>query len=166
MPQRPVDLTVDQRDLQRIGRALKSEADGKKLKRDLAKNFRGVMEPAKERAVSQLMSIGHAGLPSGDEPLRQAVKSKTKVQVRFSGRSTGVRVRVGRTPVRGFDMAGRRLNDRRGFRRQVWGRAWVRQHVTPIEWFDEPMRATKKDARKAAREAMQDMRDRIKRKAK
>lgn len=166
MPSRPIELTVDQRQLQAIGRAIKSEADGKRIKRDIVERFRGVMEPAKDRAVSRLMAIGHAGLPTGGEPLRAAVKAKTKVQVRFSGSTTGVRVRQSRTPgVRGFDLAGRRLNSRKGFRRRAWGKAWVRQNVTPVEWFDEPMRDSRKDARKLARAVMDDVAKRIKGKA-
>lgn len=156
-----VDLTVDQQALQRLGRAIRAEADGKELKRELTREFREVMEPARDRAVSRLMGTGHAGLATEGEPLRTAVKARTKVQVRLSGRSPGVSVRVGKIRARGFDMAGRRLDDKRGFRRRVYGKTWVTQRTTPPEWFDGTMRDTKKDNVRAARRVMQAWAQRI-----
>lgn len=163
-----VDLTVDQQQLRDLTRALRREADGKELRRDLIKALQPVAEPAKDRAVSQLMATGHAGLPTAGEPLRASIARKLKVSVRLSGRAPGVTVQQGRTPgVRGFRLAGRAMNARRGWRHPVYGRrgTWVQQRTTPAGWFDDAMKDSRRAARQAVVGVMRDMAQRIARRA-
>lgn len=158
----PVELSVEQEGLQALSRALKAEADGKKLRRDLSKNLRQVMEPIKEEARSNLLGIASAGLNQG-EPLRQAVADQMKAEARLSGKSAGARLRVRRRGMpRGFSNAPKALNNPQGWRHRVYGRdTWVQQVAVPNEWFDRAHRAHHEEARDAALQAMEDMAARI-----
>ncbi len=136
--QAPVDLNVTTEGLQALGRALGAEADGKALRRDLAKDMRKALAPAVDAARSELMSMGSHGLPRQGEPLRRAVAKQIKAEARLSGRSTGARIKARKRGMpRGFDNAPKRLNSNKGWRRQVFGRgAWVQQMGRP-GWFDD-----------------------------
>jgi hypothetical protein len=159
----PVELTVDQEALQALARALASESDGKKLRRDLAKQLREALEPMRGDAKSNLMAISSAGLSSGGS-LRQAVANQMKAESRLSGRSAGARLRVRRKGMpRGFDGAGKALNQPKGWRHPVYGnrQVWVNQVATPSQWFSKATGSGKDKARKKALEAMENMAKRI-----
>lgn len=154
----PAELTVEQEGLQSLGRALKEEADGKALRRDLMKGMRTALDKTKEDARSNLMGIASAGLSAG-ESLRTAVATQMKAETRLSGRSTGARLRVRRRGMpRGFNNAPKALNNPRGWRHRVYGRdVWVGQIEHPTEWFDRAARegaGRDRDAVLAAMEAM------------
>lgn len=170
----PVELTVDQKSLKRLVDKLKEEENGKKFRRDLSKQIRQALEPAKTEAISQLMSIGHSGrTPTEGEGLRAYVAGQIKVEARLTGRASGGRVKVKKGGPRGFDLAARRLNREKGWRhpvpipkrRRQGGRhpvpKWVTQTVTPVEWFDEAMRGSRDEVRNAVVKAMYDLSKRI-----
>lgn len=158
----PVELTIDQQALQALNRALKSEADGKKLRRDLGKNIRQALEPAKAAVRSELMGMGTSGLPVAGPPLRATVLGNLKAEARFSGRATGARLRIRKKGMpRGFANAPKRLNQKRGWRHKVFGRdVWVTQVGKP-DYFHRPLRHRKDEFRAAVLQAMEDMAQRI-----
>lgn len=158
----PVALSVEQQGLQALGRALKDEADGKQLRKELSKKLREALEPIKEEARSNLMGIASAGLSQG-APLRSAVASQMKAEARLSGRNTGARLKVRRKGMpRGFHNAPKALNNPQGWRHRVYGRdVWTQQVALPSEWFDRATRAHRDDAAEAAMEAVEDMAQRI-----
>ncbi|GIH69440.1 hypothetical protein [Sphaerimonospora thailandensis] len=157
-----IELSADQEALQALGRALKQEADGKALRRDLLKELKKPLAPAIAEIKSGLMSIGSGGLPSEGEPLRASVGRKIRAEAKLSGFGTGVRVKARRTPaVRGFANAPKRLNSRKGWRHRVYGRdVWVQQVGKP-GYFDDPLRGRKAQFRTAVLQAMNDMAARI-----
>src|SRR5262245_61826036 len=163
----PFEPSIDQKALHKVNAALASEADGKKLKRQLSKELKAVLEPAKSEVISGLMSVGGAE-PAEGEPLRAAVAAGIKIDVRYSGRQTGVRLRARKTPAtRGFANAARRLNAKKGWRHPVYGNTevWVQQTGNPGYW-DDPLDRRQDDMRKAALKAGQDMLRRIASRAK
>lgn len=119
-----------------VGRALKSEADGKFLRKEFIK----ALKPTGDRVITELrsavMRIPSKGLTKG-QPLRSAIAAKITPTVRLSGRHTGVSLTAKRTQgVRGFTMAARRLNRDVGFNHPVYGRGGVHQIGKP-SWFDD-----------------------------
>lgn len=159
----PAELTVQQEGLQSLSRALKQEADGKLLRRDLSKRLRQALDPIKEDARSNLMGIASAGLSRGT-PLRQTVAQQMKAQARLSGRSAGAALRVRRKGMpRGFFNAPKALNNPKGWRHPVMGNreVWVEQVAQPTEWFDRAAREGRDLARDKALEAMEDTAARI-----
>lgn len=158
----PVDLSIDQQALQALGRAVRAEADGKALRKDLLKHLRKTADPIKQEAKSNLLGIASAGLSQG-QPLRQAVASQIKAEARLSGRSTGVRLKVRRKGMpRGFDNAPKALNNPQGWRHRVYGRdVWTQQVALPGEWFDRATRRKHSELRKAVIEAMNETAKRV-----
>lgn len=153
--------------LRALGRAVEAEADGKKLKRELAKELRGVIEPLRQQVIARLMRIRSAGHPGPS--LRRAVARQTRAAVRFRGDNTGVSlVQRARGMPRDFRYAGRALNRPEGWRPQALGGVRVQQLATPAEWFDQPVgdTATAVDARRAIDRTLEDMARRIARRAK
>lgn len=142
----PLVLSVDQRALADVARLLRSETDGKTLRKELVKTLRATAEPAIRDAKASIQAMPSHGLSQG-VPLRQEIAKRIKPVVRTSGARTGVSIRVGRTPnVRGFTHAARRLNKPQ-FRHKVYGRdVWVVQRGKP-GWFDDPIQARKPEFR-------------------
>lgn len=148
--------------MQALGRALKAESDGNKLRRDLAKRLRQTMEPVTAEIRSGLMAMPSSGtIPTEGGPLRTEVLKHLKVEARFSGRATGVRVRIKKRGPRGFALAARRLNRKKGWRHRVYGRdVWVRQ-IGKIGYFDDPIEEKAPESRRAVLEAMNETAKRI-----
>lgn len=157
------DFTIDQRDMQIVAKALRAELDGKQLRKDLIREMKGAAEPARDEARAAVLAIPTSGGPRTGEPLRQAIAERTTTEVRLSGRSTGVRVRVkGRGMPRGFRFAGRMLNRPRGWRHRVFGRdVWVSQTASSPRWFDGTMRRHRDEMKTAVREPLEAMARRI-----
>lgn len=163
-----VELTIEQRALLELGRALKAEADGKALRRDLIREMKKPLAPAVAEIKAGVMSIGAGGLPPGEgEPLRPAVARRIRSEAKLSGRAVGVRVRARRTEnVRGFRHAPKRLNSPKGWRHPVYGTdRWVTQLGKP-NYFDDPLKRRHGEFRRAVLEAMEDTARRIKLKIK
>lgn len=125
-----------------VKRALAEDAAGKHIKRELAKELRGLMNPlvSKQRtAVLQLPSSGHGG-PS----MRQAIARQIKAATRWSGRNMGVQViQRARGMPRNFNMAGRMFNRAEGWNPTSLGGETRNQQMEPAKWFDEPTAGAK-----------------------
>lgn len=154
-------VEVDQRDLTRLTTALRQEADGKQLRKDLVDGLKKAAEPAAAAARASILSMPVSGLTRATPGLRATVAAATKVSVRTSGRA-GVFVVVGKgTMPRDFPNAPSRLNARKGWRRRVFGTdKWVTQVGKP-GWFDDTMHHFDPIAERAAKEAMDDVAKRI-----
>lgn len=135
-----IELTVEQSKVVKLGKLMRAESDGAKLKRDLGVAIRAAVEPGVSAVKSKLQAIPRSG-PAKSPPLGGYLAARVKVRIRFTGRSAGVAVRVQQTPnLRGFKMAARRLN-RKQWRHPIYGnkQAWVTQ-VSPIPgYFDETL---------------------------
>jgi hypothetical protein len=161
-----IELSVDQQSLQALARALKKEEDGKRLRRELARDLRRALEPALGEIRSGLMAMPTAGaLPTEGGPLRTEVLKHLKAEARLSGRKTGANVKIKKRGPRGFAMAARRLNRDKGWRHPVYGRdVWVRQIGKP-GFFDDPLRQRRGEYRDAVRRVMAETAARIARNA-
>jgi hypothetical protein len=154
-----------QHDLVKLGRALKAEEDGKQLKRDLVRNFKDALDPAVKEAKANMRAMpsrGHAG-----PKLRADVARRVGVQVKLGRRTVGVSMRATGTKVRGFSNAPRLLNKRSGWRHPniAAGRRgqpdWVAQRSARPLWFDDPVQHRRREFRRAAIKAVDDMANRI-----
>jgi hypothetical protein len=151
-----IEMSADTAALKALGRALGEEADGKKLRRDLAKEMRAALAPAVAEAQSGIKSMPSRGLPHTGPPLRAAIARQIKAEARLSGRSTGARVKARKKSMpRGFANAPKRTNSQKGWRRQIFGRGvWVEQRGRP-GWFDDPMQRNATQYRAAVLDAME-----------
>ena len=157
-----IELSTDQQALQSLGRALRAEADGKALRRDLARQLRAALQPATAQVRSGLMGMATAGVPVVGAPLRTTVLRQLKAEARLSGRATGARLRIKKKGMpRGFTNAPKRLNSTKGWRHPVrGGDTWVKQLGAP-EYFDRPLRRHRGEYRDAVLAAMNDTARRI-----
>lgn len=157
----PVELSIDQRQVASLAKLLKSEADGKELRRALIRELKSATSPLVADLKSEALSIPSQGLAHREgAPLRASIAKAIKAQARLSGKDTGVAVRAGATPnVRGFRYAARRLN-RPSFRHPVYGRAWVTQVGKP-RWFDEQTRARRDPITRDVKAVVAAMSDRL-----
>lgn len=148
-------MEVDASALKALGAALGAEADGKKLRRDLAKEMRGALQPAAAAAKSSIMSMASSGLYSTGTPLRATIARGVKAEARLTGRSTGARVKATKKGMpREFANAPKRTNSAKGWRRRVFrSDTWVTQMGRP-DWFDQPMEQSAPEARAAVVRAM------------
>ncbi len=158
-------VEVDEKDLRLLVSALRNEADGKELSRDLVRELTRVAEPALRAAQGELMSMGSTSnvLPG----LRSTVARRTKIKVRLGGRRPGVAILSDKIGMpRGFNNAPKRLNSARGWRHMVFGQdRWVTQRGKP-GWFDTTISRFKPAAERAARKALDDVARRIDRRTK
>lgn len=158
----PIELTVDQQALQRLQRAVRAEADGKVLRKELVGELKSAVAPGVSKVQGRLRSVPRTGTPSSPA-LGAYVASRVKPQIRLSGRSTGVAVRIPQTPnLRGFKMAGRRLN-RKSWRHKVFGRpeVWVVQESPIPGYFDDTLNEGKAQYRAAVVRALEMMARRV-----
>lgn len=157
-------MSISAQRLEEVISALRYESDGKQLRKDMTTNLRAAVAPAVPVMRSQLMSMGGHG--TATPALRTTIASRIRVAVRGTGARAGVRVSVGRTPqIRGFRNAPKRLN-REDFRHPVFGNRekWVTQRGAP-GWFDDPLRERRDEMRAAVERAVEDMSQRIARRA-
>lgn len=157
----PIDVEVTHDDLDALVHAIKAEADGKQLRKELAKNMRDALKPAAEQAKSGIMSMGSA--TGGTAPaLRSSIAKRIRPEVRLTGRRTGARVKARKIPgIRGFANAPKRTQAKGGWRTQSWGNGtWRTQHGR-IQWFDRAMDGHQAQYREAVRKAMEAMARRI-----
>jgi hypothetical protein len=161
-----IELSVDQQSILGVVEALRYEDDSKQLRKDLLAGIKRAVEPALPEIRSGLMGMATAGLETEAPGLRTTVLRKLKIKATLSG-APKVRVSIGRTGMpRGFDLAARRLNSKKGWRHPVFGNrdVWVEQMGEP-EYFDKPLRSRKEQMQQAVMGAVQEMRDRIRRRA-
>ena len=159
-----MSVSVQADALAALGRAMKAEADGKALRKDLTKELKEIISPIVSEARGAATGMPSAGLEHDGEPLRSAIARRIVGEVRYSGRATGVRIKAKRKGMpRGFEHAPKRTNARGGWRRPVYGNkeVWVTQVGVP-DWFDDVMRDQRPDAQAKCLAAMEDTARRIK----
>ncbi|MFD9706212.1 hypothetical protein [Lentzea sp. NPDC059081] len=159
-----VELSVDERRLRDLARALKSEEDGKELRKDLVKTSRAVLNPtrnAARAAIKSMPSRGHAG-----PKLRTAVAQKVMVQIKTNGRYPGAVLRAKKTPkLRKFRNAPKRLNARSGWNHPSINNPDVTVHQDGKPgWFDDTTRKDRKKYRRELRGVIQRAEARLRRK--
>ncbi|MER8042709.1 hypothetical protein [Streptomyces sp. NPDC094032] len=159
----PFELGVESHEgLAALTRAIRAEADGKELRKDLARNMRESLKPAAALAKSGIMSMASAG-PATSPGLRSSIARKIRPEVKLGGRWSGARIKAFKTKnIRHFPNAPKRTNRPRGWRHLVYGRpdSWVTQHGK-TKWFDHSMSGVEPNAREAVERAMEDMARRL-----
>lgn len=162
MAGRPLlDVTVSSDGIRALGDALKAEADGKALRKELAKNMRDALKPAAELAKSGIMSMASAG-PSTSPSMKTAIAKKIRPEVKLGGRWSGARVKAKKTPgLRGFANAPKRTQRPAGWRTQSFGNGVWRNQTGKVLWFDHAMDGQQDRYRQAVHEAMEAMARRI-----
>lgn len=143
-------------------RALREEADGKQLRKELAKNMRDALRPGAADAKSGIMSMSSAGLQTAPA-LRSAIARKIRPEVKLGGRWSGARVKAFKTKnIRNFPNAPKRTNRASGWRHPVWGdrEQWVTQHGK-VQWFDRAFEGREGEYNQAVLKPMEEMARRI-----
>lgn len=158
------ELSVDQQAVKRLARVLRDESDGKALRKELIGELKDAVEPGVSAVQGKLRSIPRRSGTAGSSPaLGSYLAARVKAQVRLSGRSPGVRVRIAQTPkLRGFTLAARRLN-RESWRRKVFGDpdVWVDQKSPIPGFFDDTLAEGRERYRAAVVRALESMARRI-----
>lgn len=161
---RPVELEVRADDFRALARAMRQEADGKRLRRDMVRNLRVAVNPAVAEVRAAVRALPSEGGPRDGAALRQTVAQKVRPQVRLSGRSPGVSIKAKKTGMpRGFKNAPKRLNSKGGWRHPVFGSRsiFVHQTVSRPGWFDDTLRRRRDRYREAVSNAVVDMARRL-----
>lgn len=158
-----VEITTDyQQALERLQRALASEAGGRVFRRDLAANLDKAVRPAVAAVRARVMSIPSRGGRRVGGSIRRAIAQAVESVIRLEPRVTGVLVRIGRrTMPREFGNAPKRFNQET-FRRQVYGRGETVQRGQP--YFEETLQAGRPRYQAGCVAAMDDMAARVARK--
>jgi hypothetical protein len=157
----PIEMSVSAEGIQALGRALAAEADGKALRKELAKNMRTALGPAADMAKSNIMAMRSVHGAGGGPGLRAAIAKKVRPEIKLGGRWTGARVKAKRTPnVRGFPNAPKRTQKVGGWRTKSWDGTW-RVQVGKFDWFDRAMVGRNEVYRQAVLDAMEAMARRI-----
>lgn len=167
-----IELSVQQGRLAELGVLLAAEADGMKLKLELARNLRAAVAPAVEQIKSGAMQIqrgtSNASRPTKKNPVEDssislgaAIARGIGTQVRMKGRSAGVSVKAKKAGMpRNFPNAPKRINAQQ-FRHPVYKTGtWVDQVGAP-GFFDDPLQKDRLAYRAACIRAMEDMAARI-----
>jgi len=150
--------------LEEVVAALTYEADGKQLRKEMTANLRAAVAPAIPVIRAGVMAMGGHG--SATPALRTTIASRVRIATRATGSRAGVRVSIGRTPqIRGFRNAPKRLNAD-SFRHPLFGNRdrWVTQRGAP-GYFDRPLQERRDEMREAVARAVEDMSQRIARRA-
>lgn len=158
-----LEVTVDDSGLKELMKVVRQEADGKQLRKDLIADIRTAVAPGVSAVQAKVRAIPHSTAAHPSPSLGSYLASRVRPQVRLSGRSAGVRVRIAQTPnLRGFKMAARRLN-RKKWRRPVFGNTevWVEQRSPMPGFFDDTLAAGRAQYRAAVVGAMKKLADRL-----
>ncbi|GGN96182.1 hypothetical protein GCM10010112_87190 [Actinoplanes lobatus] len=155
----PAGYTTDLPDaLARLARALETEGSAR-FRRQLARNLKQAADPGAAAVRARVMAIPSRGGPRRGGSIRRAIAQAVRVDVLLAGKTTGVRIAIGKnTMPRGFHNAAKRFNQRT-FRRPVYGRGEVTQRGQP--YFENTLQAGRPRYAAACHEAMDDMADRI-----
>ncbi|MFF7180138.1 hypothetical protein [Streptomyces sp. NPDC008121] len=158
----PFELSCTHEGLDALVRAIRAEADGKQLRKDLAKNMRDALRPGAAQAKSGIMAMASSGAGTG-AGLRSGIAKKIRPEVKLGGRWSGARVKAFKTPgLRGFANAPKRTNRRDGgWRTLTYGREPWRTQFGKKGWFDESFVNDADRYRQAVHEAMEDMARRL-----
>jgi hypothetical protein len=167
-----IQLSVQQSQLAELGARLAKDADGKRLRLELARNLRLAVAPAVSQIKSGAMQIKRGSSvakrstskhPVADSAvsLGAAIARGIGVQVRMKGRAAGVSVKARKSGMpRSFPNAPKRINAAK-FRHPVFRKTtWVEQVGAP-GFFDKPLQRDRLAYRAACIKAMEDMAARI-----
>lgn len=161
----PAEITWGEKRLVRVAKALKSEEDGKAMRRDMVKEFRGALNPTRNKVRAAIRSMPSKGSRRGGMRLRSRVAAKVMVQIKPAGKFPGATLKAKKTPnIRKFRNAPKRLNQK-SFSHPAIGnpRQRVRQVGKP-GWFDKTVRADRAAHRRAARNVLKAAEKRLERK--
>lgn len=157
----PVSVEVRQDELRDLIRALRAEADGKELRKELAKSLRDTLKPHADKAKNGALSIPSGGSATSPK-LRPAIAKGVQQRVNLTMRGAGASVRARRTPrIRNFTNAPKRTNSTKGWRTQSWGNDVWREQVGKPDWFDNAMRGIAPEATADVRRIIDEMARRI-----
>jgi hypothetical protein len=139
-----LELTVDQSNLVRVSKLMRAEYNGKRLKLDLIAEFKTIVGPGIAAVQGKLRAIPHETARETSPALGTYLADRVKLSVRLGGASAGVKIRIAQTPnLRGFKLAGRRLN-RVSWRHRIFGSdVWVEQTSPIPNYFDETLMSYK-----------------------
>ncbi|MEU0397942.1 hypothetical protein ABZ208_35355 [Streptomyces sp. NPDC006208] len=159
----PFQLECTHEGLDSLVRAIRSQADAKLLRKELAKNMREALRPAAVLAKSNIMGMSSAGLSTSTPGLRTAIAKKIRPEVKLGGRWSGARVKAFKTRgLRQFPNAPKRTNRRDGgWRTLTYGHEPWRTQYGKRHWFDEAFEGQQNTYKQAVLDAMDDMARRI-----
>lgn len=149
-------FSVEAEAMRQLGQAFRRVADGKVLRKELTKNIRDAVAPGVEAVKSVLLAIPHNSIASPSPRLSTYLAARVKVDVKYSGQSTGVRVRIGQTPqLRNFRLAAKYLN-KSSWRHPVFGNknVWVTQQSHTPGYFDDTLAENRDKYRDAVVDAI------------
>lgn len=167
---------VSSSDLADLAVAVKYEADGAVMMKQLRQGLRAAAKPAETQAKSSIMSMPSTGLRNVGGSLRSSIRREITTQSTLTAHKAGVKIKVRKRTVRGFNNPAKRLNDTRDWRHPArpWKRegdkvvaiprnewTWVKQRSPRPGWFDDSVRANRAQYEAAVRKAMNDTAERI-----
>jgi hypothetical protein len=153
---------IEPQNLRNISRALRSEEDGKDLRKQLTANMRNALKPGAADAKSGIMSMA-SSTPHPSPALRSSIARKIRPEARISGKFPGAKVKAFKTPnIRGFANAAKRTNRSSGWRHPVYGNreVWIQQHGK-VKWFDRAFEGREGEYKRAVQDALNDMVNRV-----
>jgi len=152
-------LRVDVSQFRRVSKMLRAVSNSKELRKRLLLELRPVADDAANRARDNIRGMASGGGRHPGGSLRGKVAKRVQTKATLGGKRAGVRVMVARRVglPRGFFNAPAQLN-RPSFRHPVFQTernpdTWVAQKGAP-GWFDDPMRAARGPAGKAAAQVL------------
>lgn len=144
--------------LRRLARVLEAEGSAR-FRSQLARNLERAAQPGAAAVRARVMAIPSRGGRRRGGSIRRAIAMAVRVDVRLTGRTTGVRIAIGRrTMPRQFANAPKRFNQQT-FRRPVYGRGSVVQAGEP--YFETTLTPGRPRYAAACHDAMDDMADRL-----
>lgn len=157
-----LEVSVDDQAIKDLMRVVRREADGKQLRKDLIAELKTAVEPGVTAVQGKLRSIPHRSATASKPALGTYLASRVKPQVRLSGRSPGVSVRIGQTPnIRGFKLAAKRLNRKHWRHRVYGGDVWVDQKSPIPGYFDDTLAEGRSRYRVGVVAALKSLADRL-----
>lgn len=152
----PVELTVEQRQIQDAVKLIRQQADKNVWRKELREAISTGVEPALAEVKTRASSLAHVPTEA-----RAAVAAKVKVAV-MGGNDPKIRASVAQSAAPGFKNAGRAFNNPAGWRAPNWGRnAWHVQRSSDPGFWDESFRKHAEEIKDAVLAAVQNIADRI-----
>jgi len=144
-----------QADLRRLSRGLRQHGGAKALRRETVKALRESVKPVERDVKSAALSLPARGPRSTG--LRRRIARATSTQVRLSGRSPGVKVRVSKARMGDQRNLPKLMNQGR-WKKPVFGNraVWAAQTSRP-RWFDDPNRAARPMVRRRVKRVYDDI---------
>lgn len=131
-----IEMETDAKEkMLKLKKAMSEAADGKVIKRQIAKELRSLMNPLVAEQRSRVLRLPSKG--GHGQSMRQAIARQTKAATRWGGENVGVSViQRARGMPRGFEYAGRAFNRASGWHPQSLGGETIHQQIRPAQWFD------------------------------